>query len=66
MKWKKKKMFTVKVNMQCVIVPALNAAVRDILKTKKYALFVQVRVARTKSTVNRQAAWVAKQSLNTH
>jgi hypothetical protein len=53
-KWMKKKKFQAKEYMRCVITLVQLATKRDILRTRRYALYVQERVARIKSTVNQQ------------
>jgi hypothetical protein len=61
---RKEKKFQAKEYMRCVITPVQFATKRDILITRRYALYVQVRVARIKSTVYRQEVSVANLSFS--
>jgi hypothetical protein len=58
-KWMKEKKFQTKEYMRHVIILARLAIKRDILKTRRYALYVQARVVKTISSVCRQGVWVA-------
>ncbi len=50
--------------MRCVITPVQFATKRDILITRRYALYVQARAARIKSTVYQQGGSVANLSFS--
>ena len=55
----KKKKFQAKEYMRCVIIRARLAIKKDILKTRRYALYVQAQVAKTISPVYQQGGWAA-------